>query len=146
MGPILGGCIDLLHALLMAGWVLGLPLLFWHRWPRRTRAYAFYAIGFVVANQVSHALLGECFLTTLARACWQRGPGSGGPTPAYEEWFTVRMSEAIFRLTPTHRAINLVSEALILLTALGVVTSSSLPRGADPRKATARAQTGAGRA
>jgi hypothetical protein len=120
MGPILGASIDFLHALLMAMWILGLPLLFWYRWPRLTRAYAVYAIGFIVANQVSHALLGECFLTTLARACWELRRGPSGPTAAYGEWFTVRMAEAIFRMTPSHRAIKLASEALIFLTAVGV--------------------------
>jgi len=120
MGPILGACVDFVHALLMAAWILGLPLLFWYRWPRLTRGYAFYAIGFIVANQLSHALLGECFLTTLARAFWERGPRPGGSAPIYEEWFTVRMAEAIFRMTPSHRAVKLTSEALILLTAIGV--------------------------
>lgn len=120
MGPVLGACIDFFHALLMAAWVLGLPLLFWHRWPRLTRAYTFYAVGFIVANQISHALLGECFLTTLARTCWLREPRSGGSTPAYDEWFTVRIAEAIFRMTPSHASIKLVSEGLILITAIGV--------------------------
>jgi len=120
MGPLLGAFIDVLHALLMAAWVFGLPLLFLHRWPRLTRAYALYAIGFIVANQASHLLLGECFLTTLARACWQRAPGEGGVASAYDEWFTVRMAEGIFRWTPSHRGIKLASEALILLTAIGV--------------------------
>lgn len=137
MGPVLGACIDIVHALLMAGWVLGLPLLFWHRWPRLTRAYAFYAIGFIVANQLSHVLLGECFLTSLARACWQHGSGSAGSSPAYEEWFTVRISEAVFRLTPSHRTIKLVSEALILLTATGVafrgIVARRHRRSRDPR-------------
>jgi hypothetical protein len=103
----------------MAAWVLGLPLLFWHRWRRWTRAYALYAIGFVVVNQLSHALLGECVLTTLARACWRSAPGGGG-SAASDEWFTVRIAQAVFRLTPSHRTIKLASEALILLTAAGV--------------------------
>jgi hypothetical protein len=126
MGPILGASIDVVHALLMAMWVLGLPLLFWHHFSRLTRAYAFYAIGFIVVNQVSLALLGECFLTTLARRCWQSGAGSGGPGPAPDEWFTVRLAEAIFDLTPSHRWIKLVSEALILVTAVGVGFSARL--------------------
>jgi hypothetical protein len=124
MGPILGASIDLIHALLMAAWVLGLPLLFWHRFPRVTTAYAVYAVGFVVANQLSHALLGECFLTTLARAAWEHAPGAGGRAPASDAWFTVRLAKAIFHLTPSHRGIKLVSEALILVTAVGVAFRS----------------------
>jgi hypothetical protein len=120
MGPILGASIDVLHALFMAAWVLGLPLLFWHRWPRITRAYAFYAIGFIIVNQVSHAFLGECFLTTLARACWQSSPGAGGGAPVSDEWFTVRVAEAIFQLTPSHRGVKLASQALIFVTAVGI--------------------------
>ena len=119
MGQALGAFIDLVHALLMLAWVIGLPLLFWHRFPRATRAYAFYAIGFVVLNQGSHALLGECFLTTLALRA-KHAPGSGGAAPVADEWFTVRFAEAIFHLTPSHRGIKLVSEALIFLTAIGV--------------------------
>jgi hypothetical protein len=119
MAAILGAAIDFLHALLMAAWVIGLPLLFWHRWPRLTRAYAVYAIGFVAVNQLSEAILGECFLTTLARAAWESTP-LASPPPLSREWFTVRMAEAIFRLTPSHDAIKLVLEALILLTAVGV--------------------------
>ena len=120
MGETIGAFIDLMHALFMVAWVLGLPLLFWHRFPWATRGYALYAIGFVVVNQLSHALLGECFLTALARYAWEHAPGSGGSAPVSDEWFTVRFAEAIFHLTPSHRGIKLVSEALIFLTAIGV--------------------------
>ena len=120
MGLFLGAGIDLVHALSMAAWVLGLPLLFWHRFPRLTTAYAIYAIAFVIVNQVSQALLGECVLTTLARAGWEHGTAAGGPGPASDAWFTVRLSEAIFHLTPSHRGIKLVTETLIFITAVGV--------------------------
>jgi hypothetical protein len=123
MAAALGAGIDLLHALLMAAWMLGLPLLFWHRWPRLTTRYAAYAIAFIVANQVSSYLLGECFLTSLARACWQRA----GAVPS-GEWFTVRLAEAVFRLTPSHRSVRLSSEALILVTAAGVAFRGLAPR------------------
>jgi hypothetical protein len=127
MGPFLGAAIDVLHALLMAAWVLGLPLLFWHRYPRLTRDYAVYAIAFIVLNQASQALLGECFLTTLARAAWQSTPGSGaGASP--DEWFTVRLAQKVFDMTPSHRSIKLVSEALILVTAIGVAFRSVVAR------------------
>ena len=118
MGSVLGATVDFVHALLMAAWVLGMPLLFWSRWPRLSHAYAIYSIVFIVVNQLSMIFLGECILTTVARACW-RIPGT--PVRASEEWFTVRMAEAIFSLTPSHKAIKLVSKALILLTAIGVV-------------------------
>jgi hypothetical protein len=127
MGPVLGACVDLIHALFMAAWVLGLPLLFWHRWPRLTRAYAFYAIGFIVVNQLSYFILGECFLTTLARACWRIAPGTAG-AGASEEWFTVRLAQGIFRMTPSHRAVKLVSEGLILITAVGVGFRGAMKR------------------
>lgn len=134
MWTALAASIDLAHALLMAAWVLGLPLLFWHRWPRATRAYAAFAVVFVVVNLGSRALLGECFLTTLARACAQRAALSGGG-PVSQEWFTVRIAEAVFRMTPSHRGIKVVSEALILLTALGVL-ASAWSRGRHARHAT----------
>jgi hypothetical protein len=112
--------VDLFHALLMAAWLLGLPLLFWHRWPRTTRLYAIYAVLFVVVNALSNALIGECFITTLSRACW--GRASGG-TPVSHEWFTVRLAEAIFRLSPSHAAVKVVSKVLVLVTAIGALTS-----------------------
>jgi len=139
MWAALGAGVDLLHALLMAAWVLGLPLLFWHRWPRATRAYALFAIVFVVANQLSRALLGECFLTTIARACWNR---SGSAPADSSEWFTVRLAAAIFRLTPTHHAIKLATEALILIVAVGVL--ASLRFFASRRNACARPQVDRG--
>jgi hypothetical protein len=119
MWATLGASVDFVHAVLMASWVVGMPLLFWHRWPRATRAYAVYAIVFIVINQASRLWLGECLLTTLARACWSRG--SRGAEGASQEWFTVRLSEAVFRLTPSHGSIKLVSEALILVTAVGML-------------------------
>jgi hypothetical protein len=124
MGAILGTLIDLIHSTVMAVWVLGLPLLFFHRWPRLTRAYALFAIMFIVLNQASYYLLGECFLTTLARACWQRSA-----VPVSREWFTERIAQAVFRMTPPHRLVKLVSEVLVLVTAIGVVVSMRhLPR------------------
>ena len=119
MGAFVGASVDFFHALVMALWVIGLPLLFWHRWPRLTQMYAIYAIGFVAMNQLSDVLLDECFLTTLARAAWETTP-SATPSDVSREWFTVRAAEAIFRLTPSHGAIKLATEGLILLTALGV--------------------------
>jgi len=123
MWSALAVVIDFVHALLMAAWFLGVPLLFWHRWPPLTRAYCVYAIAFIVVSQVSFLVLGECFLTTLARACALRAPQAGAVS---DEWFTVRLAQAIFRLTPSHRGIKIASEVLILVTAFGMLRS--LPR------------------
>jgi hypothetical protein len=133
MWSALAACVDFAHASLMAAWVLGLPLLFLHRWPTLTRAYAVYAIAFVALNLASRALLGECFLTTLSRACWQEAATRGGHVPVPQEWFSVRMAEAVFRLTPSHRGVKLVSEALIFVTALGVLVSSHRSFGGSTR-------------
>lgn len=134
MGPILGAAVDVLHALFMAAWVLGLPLLFWHRFPRITRAYAIYAIAFVVLNQASELVLGECFLTTLARIGWQHTGSTTSATLADpDEWFTVRFAQAIFHLTPSHRGIKLASEGLILTTAIGVTYRALVARRASRR-------------
>jgi hypothetical protein len=120
---VLAATVDLVHALLMAAWALGLPLLFWRRWPRATRAYAAYAIAFVVVNQLSQALLGECILTVVARALWEHAPAGAdlGGAGATDEWFTVRLARAVFGLTPSHHAIKVASEVLILATAAGVL-------------------------
>lgn len=116
MWAFLGSFVDLVHALTMAMWVAGMPLLFWHRWPRLTRIYGLYAVTFIIVSQTSQWLLGECFFTTIARWCWQRSDGGGS-----DEWFTVRVAQAVFKLTPSHRSIAVVSELLILVTAAGVL-------------------------
>jgi hypothetical protein len=128
MWSALAAFVDAAHASFMAAWVLGLPLLFWRRWPRLTWAYAVYALVFIAINLASRALLGECFLTTIARACWQEAARAAGRAPVPREWFTVRMAEAVFRLTPTHRGVKVASEALIFVTAIGVLTSSLAAR------------------
>jgi hypothetical protein len=123
MWAAIAALVDVVHALAMASWLLGLPLLFWHGWPRATRAYAMYAIAFIVINEVSSLALGECVLTTLARACWNLAARAGEATPASREWFTVRLSEAIFRLTPSHEVIKAISKALVFLSAIGVLVA-----------------------
>ena len=111
--------VDVVHALAMMGWVLGLPLLFVRRWPGLTRAYGIYAIVFIVLSQASERVLGECFLTTIAGELWTRGVSSA---PAEtNEWFTVRMAKWVFDMAPSHRSIVIVSEVLILATAVGVL-------------------------
>lgn len=111
--------VDVVHALLMVAWVLGLPMLVWHRWPRLTRAYAWYSVAFVVINVVSQWTLDECFLTTVARFLWKSG-GSGVPDNV-DEWFSVRFAELVFRMTPSHAAVKRTTEALIFATAVGVL-------------------------
>ena len=133
MWSALGACVDLAHALFMAGWVLGLPLLFLRHWPRLARAFAIYAMAFVMLNVVSRALLGECFLTAISQVCWDHAARSAGRAPAVHEWFTVRLAEAVFRLTPSHRGIKLASEGLIFVTAIGVLASVRRGRPAARR-------------
>jgi hypothetical protein len=114
---MLAPLIDVLHASLIAVWVLGLPLLVFRRRARLSRAYAIYALTFVVVSQVSQWVLGECFLTTLARFAWESQPAGTAP-PDVEEWFTVRMAKAVFGATPSHRAVVVLSEIMIVVTAL----------------------------
>jgi hypothetical protein len=110
--------VETVHALAMAAWVLGLPLLFWHRWPKATRWYAGYAISFVVLSQLSHLALGECFLTTLAGAVAERMASA----PAHvDEWFTVRLARAVFGLVPSQRDVVIASEIGMVVTAAGVL-------------------------
>jgi hypothetical protein len=121
MFPVLGSLVDFVHALLMVAWVAGLPLLFWRRFAHLSRAYAVYAVVFIVLNQGSRLFLGECFLTTLSRYLWEHSSAPLRSAPG--EWFTVRVALAVFHLTPSHRSIKLVSEALIFVTAVGMLVS-----------------------
>lgn len=138
---VLATAVDLIHAASMAVWLLGLPVLFVRsaRWRRARRGFAYYAIGFVVVSQASQMLLGECFLTTLVRPLWERGGYE-----ASSDWFTVRLAQLVFGMIPSHRAISRAWEALVVVTAAGVLYSlhhdrrerrravSSAP-GAEPR-------------
>jgi predicted membrane metal-binding protein len=139
MWAFFGAAVDFLHALAMAAWALGLPLLFLHRWPRATRAFAVYAIAFVLLNQLSMWTLRECFLTTVARYFWEHAPDGTGSVS--REWFTVRVARAVFGLTPSHRLVKRVSEALIFATAIGVLASAWRMRR-RPLKVAGQAQRG----
>jgi hypothetical protein len=116
----LWAAVELFHALAMAAWVVGLPLLFWHRWPRGTRWYAVYAIAFVVLSQASHWILGECFLTTLARDVFEQ-TAPAARSGELDDWFTVRLARRIFGMAPSHRAVVLASEIGMVVTAAGVL-------------------------
>jgi hypothetical protein len=130
MWQVFGSTVDVVHALVMAVWVLGLPFLFVRRWPRLTHAYGIYAIAFICTSQLSHLALGECFLTTISRGLWERSFTSGAPPDDSSEWFTVRLAKWVFDMSPTHRAVVILSELLILLTVLGEVL---LLRGSSAR-------------
>ena len=119
MWMALGVGVDLIHALAMAAWFVGFPLLFVLRWPGVRLAYATYAVVFIVASQASRLLLGECFLTTATRWCWSHDAAHA----VSSEWFTVRLARGVFGMAPSHRAVARVSEALVLATAAGVIVS-----------------------
>jgi hypothetical protein len=134
MYPTLASTVDFAHAMFMVAWVLGLPLLFWRKHPRLTRAYAVYAIVFIVIYQLSRVFLGECFLTTISRWLWQHG--GAPPRTSPNEWFTVRIAVAIFHLTPSHRSITIIGQILVFVSAVGMLLS--LRRSREARGAGAR--------
>jgi len=121
MYPWLASTVDFAHAMLMVAWVAGLPLLFWKKRPRLTRAYAVYAIVFIVLYQVSRVFLGECFLTTLSRFLWEHG--GAPPRTSPNEWFTVRVAVMVFHLTPSHRSITIIGQILVFVSAVGMLLS-----------------------
>lgn len=111
----LGAIVDVFHAILMMVWLLGLPLLFWHRYPRLSLVYIIYSLLFVIINLLSQHFLGECIFTTLSRYCWSFATTDIDSN----EWFSVRFARFIFGLTPSHRAIKNITEILIAISALG---------------------------
>ena len=119
MWTALGVGVDLIHALAMVAWLVGLPLLFVRRWPRARLAYAAYAVLFIVASQASMIVLDECFLTTLTRWCWSHDPAN----VVSNDWFTVRLARAVFGMAPSRHVVSRISEALVLATAAGVIVS-----------------------
>ena len=119
MWELIGAGIDFFHALAMVLWIVGLPFLFVRRWPRLAKASGLYSISFIVLSQGSKMVLGECFLTTLARLAWAKSASPVDPS----EWFTVRIARAVFDLSPARHSITRISEVLILVTATGTLLS-----------------------
>lgn len=98
----------------MIVWGLGLPLLFWHRYERLSRAYNWFVIVFVVISVGSKLVLGECVLTTLARHLWLAGGGYRAGVP-----FTVLFVNAIAGIRPTTESAVLAWEIAITATSIG---------------------------
>lgn len=107
---------DVLHALLMLSWIIGLPLLFWHRYPRLSVAYAIYSILFIIVNQVSHYVFGCCVFTIIAG--WFYGQAHWQIT---NDWFIVRVTDFVLGLTIPHRGIKIATELMVAISAIGVL-------------------------
>jgi hypothetical protein len=111
---LLAASVDLLHAASMLLWGLGLPLLVWHRFPRLSRAYMWFASLFVVVTVLSQQLLGECVLTAWARALWRAGGGYRDGVP-----FMALLANSVAGIRPSRREIVLVWELAVLITSVG---------------------------
>ena len=109
--------VDTAHAALMVAYFVGIPLLFYHRWPWVSRIYAVYAVAFVIFSQGPKLIWGHCFLTPLASDLWHRS----GTSVVATEWFTVRLSNLVFHSAPSHRIISWIGDAFVLITAVGAV-------------------------
>jgi hypothetical protein len=89
-----------------------------------------FALTFVAVSLISHELLGECFLTTLARELWTRGGGYRGREP-----FTVLFANAVAGIRPTTRQAVILWELAIFVTS---VASLWCWRGTRDRGSAAR--------
>lgn len=133
---VLAAAIELGHGLSMVVWGLGLPLLVWHRHERLSRAYMWYAIVFVTLSVVSNRVLGECFLTTLARYAWQAAGGYRDSVP-----FTALLANTVAGIRPSTREVVFAWQAAVVLTSIGTLwcwrKTRSLPtgKGSGGRKA-----------
>jgi hypothetical protein len=116
--------VELIHGLLMVAWGLGLPLLVARRLPRLRRIYSFFSLAFVGVSLLSHALLGECVLTTCARALWAASGGFAEQVP-----FIVSFTNRVAGIRPSADAAVLIWElAILLYCVLGLWGSRWLPR------------------
>lgn len=111
---LLAAGVEAVHAFSMVLWGIGLPLLFWHRFPRLSEVYMLYAVAFVGVSVASHFFSGECVLTTLARWLWQQAGGYRDDLP-----FTTRLANTVAGLSPTKREVVLLWEAAVLITSAG---------------------------
>ena len=114
MYPVLATAVDVAHALSMLVWGLGLPLLVWHRFPRLSRAYMWFAIAFIVVSAVSHYALGECVLTTMARWLWLASGRARDGAP-----FITLLVNDIAGIHPNSRSVVHAWELAVLATSAG---------------------------
>jgi hypothetical protein len=124
----LAASVELFHAFVMIAWGLGLPLLFWHRYRRLSRGYMWFSLVFVSTSVLSRLVLGECFLTTLARYLWEAGGGFRERVP-----FTVLFANAVAGVRPSTRAAVLAWEIAIVTTSLGTLLCWRKTRRSEPR-------------
>jgi hypothetical protein len=111
---VLAEVVDVAHALSMLVWGLGLPLLVWHRFPRLSRAYMWFAIAFVLISVVSHYALGECVLTTMARCLWHASGTARDGAP-----FMTLLVNDIAGIRPSNRSVVHAWELAVLATSVG---------------------------
>ncbi|MEZ4223314.1 MAG: hypothetical protein R3B13_20380 [Polyangiaceae bacterium] len=109
---LLGAAVDGFHALAMVVWGLGLPLLFFQRWQHLTRAFVWYSLVFLSVSVLSYFVLGECFLTTLAREAYEAGHN---PELREHTTFIVRTVEFVAGIRPSSRAAVLIWEAALFV-------------------------------
>jgi hypothetical protein len=114
--------VELLHGLCMVAWAIGLPLLFWRGWPRVSQAYLRFSIAFIAVSVLSHALLGECVLTTLARELWEAAGGHREHVP-----FVVLFTNRIAGFRPSTREAVLAWEAAIAIYCVALLWSRRRP-------------------
>jgi hypothetical protein len=77
-----------------------------------------YSVIFVTTSVASQLVLGECFLTTLARDFADAATSS----PVHERRsFTVRLVEAVAGMRPNERAAVLIWQVAILVTSIGML-------------------------
>lgn len=106
--------IEFIHALCMIFWILTIPFLFYHRWPKITLGAIVYNFLFVTVNRLSHWILGECIFTRMAR--WAGGEWNN-------EWFTVKVARLVFGFIPSNKNVTYVEQGILLLVCTGVLIS-----------------------
>jgi hypothetical protein len=118
MFELLSASVDVVHALAMLVWGIGLPLLFWQRWPALSRGYMVYALAFIATSVASQLLLDECFLTSLARHLAERGTNE---ILRQKTSFTVRFVESVAAVRPTERLAVRLWELAIFATCMAML-------------------------
>jgi hypothetical protein len=108
--------VDVTHALLMVLWGIGLPLLYWNRFPKLSQSYEWFALVFVGGSIVSHLALGECFLTLLSRELWEAAGGFRDRVP-----FAVLFVNAVARVRPSTQTAVLLWQGAVGVSAVSVL-------------------------
>jgi hypothetical protein len=107
--------IELFHILVIVLLFCAVPFLYVHKWRWLTITSTIYSAIFIIGNRLSQLILGQCFITKLAKIAggnWDDG-----------EWFIIKMSRVLYGFVPSKGQISYIEYGMILIVIIGIAFS-----------------------